>query len=192
MQRSTLSPRRFAVALAIIVASGAFTSCADSTAPAARPVSPKGIIIIGGGPVVFNVELRGIGNPDIKSTGPVAAHLQLKLAGSEETGFSLDWKVDLANLESEGAVLRGGGIYMIQDSEDFPNPLTVALVYLIPPEDPLGTRAGALAGSIGISEELATRLVTDPEDFTAVFFLEGGGAIAGTLQLGGPVTAPTR
>ena len=192
MQRSTLSPRRFAVALAIVITIGAFTACADSTAPAARPVSPHAIIIIGGHPVVFNVLLRGIGNPDTKSTTPVAAHLQLKLNGSAETGFIIDWKVDLANLESEGAILRGGGIYMIQDSEDFPNPLTVPLAYLVPPEDPLGTRAGALAGSIGIPEELATRLVQDPDFFTAVFFLEGGGAIAGTLQLGGPDTAPSR
>ena len=192
MQRSALSPRRMVGKLSLIaITLGAVTGCADATSPA-RPVSSSAIIIIGGHPVVFNAELRAIGNPDIKSPMAVTAHLQLKLDGSEASGFIIDWKVDWANAESEAGMLLGGGIYAIQDSEDFPNPLSVPLAYLLPPEDPLGTRAGALAGSTAISEELAARLVQDPEYFTAVFFLEGGGAIAGSLQLGGPDTAPTR
>jgi len=192
MQRSTLSPRRIVATLSVIaLTAGTVAGCADATGPA-RKVSPNAIIIIGGHPVVFNAELRGVGNPDIKSLTAVVAHLQLKLDGSEDGGFVIEWKVDWANAEREASILLGGGIYMIQDSEDFPSPLDVPLAYLLPPEDPLGTRAGALAGSVAISEELATRLVEDPDFFTAVFFLEGGGAIAGTLQLGGPDTAPTR
>lgn len=192
MQRSTPSSRRFAVALAISATAVAYTGCTDSVAPAPRAVSPNSIIIIGGRTAVLNAQLRGIGNPNDKLAATVAAHLQLKLDGSAETGYVIDWKVDVATLDLEAARLFGGGIYSIQDSEDFPNPFDVPLAYLLPPEDPLGTRPRGLEGSVAISEELASRLVTDPEDFTAVFFLDGGGAIAGTLQLGGPDTAPTR
>jgi hypothetical protein len=35
-------------------------------------------------------------------------------------------------------------------------------------------------------------MVQDPDYFTAVFFLKTGGAVAGTLQLGGPDTTPIR
>jgi len=192
MQRSTLSPRRIVGTVSLITGFVApFAGCADATGPA-RSVSPNAIIIIGGHPLVFNAELRGIGNPDEKPPTAVTAHLQLKLDATDESGFIIDWKVDWANAETEVSRLLGGGIYMIQDSEDFPSPLDVPLAYLLPPEDPLGTRPRGLEGSIEIPDELATRLVQDPESFTAVFFLAGGGAIAGTLQLGGPDTAPTR
>jgi hypothetical protein len=192
MHRSTPSKRRVVGSLTVVATIvGVFTGCAEPTSPA-RTVSPSAIIIIGGHPVLLNAELRDVGNPDIKSTVAVAAHLQLKLDGTALAGYVIDWKVDLANLDREVGRLFGGGIYAIQDSEDFPSPLDVPLAYLIPPENPLGTPAGALAGSVGISEELAARLIQDPGFFTAVFFLDGGGALAGTLQLGGPATAPTR
>jgi hypothetical protein len=35
---------------------------------------------------------------------------------------------------------------------------------------------------------LATLMIYDPEDFVAVFFLDNGGVLAETLQLGGPDT----
>jgi hypothetical protein len=64
-----------------------------------------------------------------------------------------------------------------------------ALVDFCPGES-LGCENNPLAGVTGISGELAARLIGNPSEFTAVFFIFDGGTLAGTLQLGGPDTAP--
>jgi hypothetical protein len=138
--------------------------------------------------VVFNAVLRTIGNANEKTSGVTTGHLQLRLDGSATAGYVIDWKLDPTDLEREGVRPLGGGIYLIQDSEDFPSPEDVALVYLLPPDNPLGGAGERLEGSVRVPADLAARLVQDPEYFTAVFFLDGGSAIAGTLQLGGPDT----
>jgi len=187
MSRRTQSPPRIVGALSVFAALIAFAGCADST-ELARSVAPSSIIIIGGRALVFNVVLRTIGNPNEKTTDATAGHLQLKLDGSTTAGYVINWKIDPTDLERESVRPLGGGIYLIQDSEDFPSPEDVALVYLLPPESPLGRVAARLEGSVGVPADLAARLVQDPEYFTAVFFLDDGTAIAGKLQLGGPDT----
>ena len=184
MDRRPRTLLRIVSALASIGALGAFAGCTDSTGPA-HPVSPSSIIIIGGRAVVFNAVLRAIGNPNEQPSGIAEGHLQLKLTGSAVAGYVIDWKVDPGSLEREGSRPLGGGIYLIQDSEDFPSPEDVALVFLIPPENPLSRIGGRLEGSVEIPADLAARLVEDPDFLTAVFFLDDGTAIAGKLQLGG-------
>lgn len=188
----TLRARRASWGLAVLAAAGASTGCSDSAGPAgpARAVSPSPIIIIGGHPIVFNAQLRAIGNPDITPPTAVEGHLQLKLYETE-AGLVLSWNAVIVNPECEVAPTLGGGIYAIQDSEDFPNPEDPALVDLRPAES-LGCGTGLLEGVTGISAELAARLFSDPEEFIVVFFIAEGGKLAGTLQLGVPDTAPTR
>ena len=187
MSRTTHTLPRIVGALALIATVGSLAGCTDPSR-LVRPVSPSSIIIIGGHPIVFSAQLRAIGNPDVKTLVAVESHLQLKLDATEAGGFVIDWKLDPSTVPVESSNLLGGGIYMIQDSEDFPSPEDVALLYLLPPEDPLGG-GNRLEGSVAVSEELADRLVADPGSFTAVFFIAGGGAIAGNLQLGGPDTS---
>jgi hypothetical protein len=185
MCNSTLFPRRIARGLAVLFTFGAASGCADPSGPAPS-VSPNAIIIIGGHPMVFNAQLRFIGNPDVKPLRAVEGHLQLKIHDSGETGLVINWKAHILNPECESSTSFGGGIYSIQDSEDFPSPEDLALIDLRSPERVLGCGDNLLEGAIGISAELAARLIFDPEDFVAVFFLDDGGIIAGTLQLGGP------
>jgi hypothetical protein len=188
----TLRARRASCGLAVLAAAGLSTGCSDSAGPTgpARAVSPSPIIIIGGHPIVFNAQLRAVGNPDITPPTAVEGHLQLKLYATD-TGLLLAWQATIVNPECEVAPTLGGGIYAVQDSEDFPNPEDPALVDLRPAES-LGCETSLLEGVTGISAELAARLIGDPDIFTAVFFIIDGGKLAGTLQLGGPDTAPTR
>jgi hypothetical protein len=172
-----------------VAALGALSGCADPISPA-RTVAPQRIIIIGGHPIVFNAQLRAIGNPDIKPAIAVYGHLQLKLDETAD-GLVLGFRASIVNPECESSSSFGGGIYAIQDSEDFPSPEDVAMVYLLSPEDPLGCEERILVGVVGVSEEVASRMVGNPNEFTAVFFLSGGGALAGSLQLGGPDTSPS-
>jgi hypothetical protein len=176
--------------LAGMIALGAVAACADPSAPA-RPTASHPIIIIGGRPVVFNVLLRGIGNPDTKPPTAVEGHLQLRIYETE-AGLVTRWQAVIVNPECESSVLLGGAIYLIQDSEDFPNPEEEGLLPLFPPQSTLGCGETVLEGAVPTSGALATRLAEDPGSFSAVFFLDGGGALAGTLQLGGPDTSPTR
>jgi hypothetical protein len=189
MHSSTLFPQRIVRALAVLFTFGAASGCADPSGPAPS-VSPNAIIIdyFGGHPMVFNAQLRFIGNPDVKPLRAVVGHLQLKIHDSGETGLVINWKAHILNPECESSTSFGGGIYSIQDSEDLPSPEDLALIDLRSPERVLGCGDSLVEGAIGISAELAARLVTDPEDFVAVFFLDDGGVIAGTLQLGGPDT----
>ena len=187
MCNSTLFPRRIVRGLAVLFTFGAAIGCADPSGPAPS-VLPNAIIIIGGHPVVFNAQLRFIGNPDEKPLGAVEGHLQLKIYDMGETGLVINWTAHIRNPECESSTSFGGGIYAIQDSEDFPNPGVPALIDLRSPERVLGCGNSVLEGTIGISAELASRLIHDPENFVGVFFLDDGGVIAGTLQLGGPDT----
>jgi hypothetical protein len=187
MHSSTLFPQRIVRGLAVLFTVGAASGCADPSGPAPS-VSPNAIIIIGGHPIVFNAQLRFIGNPDIKPLRAVEGHLQLKLYDTGETGFVINWTAHILNTECESSTSFGGGIYSIQDSEDFPSPEDLALIDLRSPERVLGCGDNLLVGAIGISAELAARLVQDPDYFIGVFFLDDGGAIAGTLQLSGPAT----
>ena len=139
---------------------------------------------------MFNAQLRAIGDPEEKPPTAVEGHLQLKLYETE-AGLLLAWKAAIVNPECDVAPTLGGGIYAIQDSEDFPNPEDPALVDLRSAES-LGCETSMLEGVTGISTELAARLIGDPEELTGVFFIIDGGKIAGTLQLGGLDTAPTR
>jgi hypothetical protein len=188
----TLHTRRAFCRLGLLAAAAALTGCSDPAGPAApaSAVSPSPIIIIGGHPIVFNAQLLAIGNPDEKPPTAVEGHLQLKIYETE-AGFQLAWNAAIVNPECEVAPTLGGGIYAIQDSEDLPNPEDPALVDLRPAE-PLGCGTGLLEGVTGISAELAARLFSDPEEFIVVFFIVDGVKLAGTLQLGGPDTAPTR
>jgi hypothetical protein len=189
MHRSTLSPRRTVHHLAAVMALGALGGCADPSGPA-RSVSPNAIIIIGGHPVVLNAQLRAIGNPNEKPVNAVVGHIQLRITESDETGLVVSWQVHFANPECEASTFSVGGAVMIQDSEDIPSPEDVVF-RLVGPGTALGCGNSFLEGSTAISEELAAQLVEDPGDFIAVFFLEGGRMIGGTLQLGGPDTSPT-
>src|SRR5215218_2191789 len=94
--RKPLTSKRFTRGIAAIItigAVGAVSACADPSAPARRPSSPSAIIIIGGHPIVFNAQLRAIGNPDEKPIGAVVGHLQLKISESDETGLVVSWQV---------------------------------------------------------------------------------------------------
>jgi hypothetical protein len=184
--------------LAALIAFAALAGCTDDPSSPARPLSPNRIIInghpiiiIGGLPISLTTQLRAVGNPDIKLATAVRGDLQLKLYETRE-GLVLSWAAKLADAECEAALSLGGGIYMIQDSEDFPNPETRALTYLVPPKTASACADNILEGKTGIPKEVAARMIEDPDYFTAVFFLKTGGAVAGTLQLGGPDTTPIR
>ena len=139
---------------------------------------------------MFNAPLRAIGNPDDKQPTAVKGHLQLKLYETE-AGLLLAWKAAIVNPECDVTPTVGGGIYAITDPEDFPNPEDPALIDLRSAES-LGCGNNVLEGATGIFAELAARVFSDPEELTAVFFIVDGVKLAGTLQLGGPDTAPTR
>lgn len=187
MHTSTLSPRRIVRTLTSLTMIGALTACAEPTVPA-RAVSPNPIIIIGGRPLVFNAVLRAVGNPN-EAPRAVEGHLQLKLYEGE-SGLIVGWKAHLVNPECDGSNTFGGGMYFIQDSEDFPSPEDEADIPMPPPESPLGC-SDSLVGSAGISADLASRLIGNPNEFVAAFFLDDGGTLAGRLRLG-PDATPTR
>jgi hypothetical protein len=184
MYRSTALSRRIALGLTSIAAALQLVACADPSAPARVP-SANAIIIIGGRPMVFNALLRSIGNPDEESPTAVSGHLQLKVYETDD-GLVASWMAVLINPDCEGATSLGGGIYLIQDSEDFPSPEDEPVLDLFPPQTTLGCGENVLQGVVPITEGLVLRLVYTPERFPAVFFLEGGGALTGTLQLVGP------
>jgi hypothetical protein len=174
----------------VLAAAGTLAACAEPSAPARAPSSSP-IIIIGGHPVVFNAQLRGVGNPDIKPGTAVEGHLQLKVFDTD-AGLVASWRAVLVNPECESSLTFGGGIYAIQDSEDFPNPEDEARYDLFPPLTTLGCGESILEGGGAIADALVELLVEEPDDFIAVFFLNGGGALAGTFELGAPDTSPTR
>jgi hypothetical protein len=171
--------------LTVLLTIGAASACADPSGPV-RSVSPNGIIIIGGLPIVFNAQLRFIGNPDEKPLSAVVGHFQLKLYDTDENGVLLNWQAHLVNPECEASTSFGGGIYAIQDSEDYPSPEERGLIDLLSVEKGLGCGDNLMEGAVGISGELAAQLIQDPESFVAVFFLDDGGLVAGRLQLGAP------
>lgn len=184
MYRCTLSPRHAGRRLAgVILAAAAGVGCTEPLSPA-RPVSPTAIIIIGGRPAVFNAQLRAIGNPDERPPSAVVGHLQVKLYESGDGGRLLAWQAHLSNPECDASSSFGGGIYAIQDSEDFPSPEDEARVAFVPDGPALGCGDTVRDGVAPISAGLAALLIADPGSFLAVFFLDGGGAVAGTLELG--------
>lgn len=153
--------------------------CAEPTAPRTPAPEPNSIIIIGGKLVgVLNAELFAIGNPDIR---PGAfGHVQLKIFASGDGGYAIDWVGQF--VEGTCDVFLGGGIYGIQDSEDFPNPETLATIDLLRGDNRSCT-GKLLTGVSGISGELASLMLEHPDYFIAVFFDTAGGAIAGVLRL---------
>jgi hypothetical protein len=191
MHRFAPSPRRTDWRLAAALILGALAGCAEPTA-LARPTPPSAIIIIGGHPIVFTAQLRAIGNPDEKPLNAVVGTIQLLITGSEETGFVVSWQAHFANPECEATTSFGGGDVMIQDSEDTPNPEGLVAFRLLPPGTPLGCGDSFLEGSSSITESLVALMYSDPEEFVAVFFLQDGGVIFGTLQLAGPDQLSTR
>jgi hypothetical protein len=174
------SLRFVARGLAAIGTCGVIASCVDVSS-AVHPRTPSSIIIIGGHPIVLNAQLRAVGNPDIRPATAVVGHLQLKLYETDE-GVVASWLARITNTECESASAFGGGIYAIQDSEDFPSPLTVALLYLLQPERALGCGDNFIEGSTDVPPELASRLIGNPDEFTAVFFLTNGGVVAGKFD----------
>jgi hypothetical protein len=176
--------------LAVLGASGVFVGCSEPLTPV-PPVPPTPIIIIGGHPIVFNAQLRVVGNPNETPLIAVVGHVQLKLYQTED-GFVVGMRAELANTECESALPLGGGMYFIQDSEDFPSPLIPPLMAFPLPEDPSGCGVTVFDGATGISADLASRLIGNPDEFTAVFFLNDGSAIAGQLQVAGADLTPTR
>ena len=190
MHSSALDAGRLARGLAVIGMFGLVAGCSEPSAPA-PPVQASPIIIIGGHPIVFNAELRAVGNPNERPPTAVFGHVQLKLYQTAD-GFLVGFRAQLANSECESALTLGGGMYFIQDSEDFPSPLIPPLMAFPVPEDPLGCGDTVFEDTIGISEDLASRLIGNPDTFTAVFFLSDGGVIAGTLQVAGADLTPTR
>jgi hypothetical protein len=165
---------------AILAILGALvTGCTEPSAPPVESSPPSAIIIIGGKLVgVLNTNLRYIGNPDVFPG--TRAHIQLKVFTMEDGGLVINWKGEF--VEGTCDVFLGGGIYGIQDSEDFPNPETVPSIDLLRGED-RRCSDNLLEGSTGVSTELAERLVASPENFLAVFFGDPVGPIAGTLHL---------
>ena len=198
MHRVTSSPRRTSYRLAGTLMLGALAGCTEPAglAPAASPLapsaSPSAIIIIGGHPIVLAAQLRVIGNPNEKPLSAVVGHLQLKITGSEETGFVVDWQAHFANPECDASTEFGGGSVMIHDPENMPSPEDVAVLRLLAPGTPLGCGDNFLEGSSSISEELLALMIHDPEDFVAAFFIIDGGVIAGTLQVAGAPVVETR
>ena len=205
MQRSTrsldgiLAPAIRSSRCALIrgLAIGALAlGCTEPSAPVATLESrPNEIIIIGGRQVaVFNAVLRAIGNPD-ENQGALA-HLQLQLSAGEDAGIIIEWRLVFTDdaswpycfSESPGAGSLGGGIYFVTDPEDLPSPEVRPTVDLLGGE--VSCQGNVLVGSTEIPEELAARMIQDPEDFVGVFFNDPEERIAGTLQLGGPDTAP--
>lgn len=177
--------------LAALGALGALTlGCAEPTGPGATP-TPNSIIIIGGKLLgVLNTQFRGIGDPDIMPVSSVRGHLQLKVYDTGDGGYAAAWKGKFFNPECES--LLGGGIYAVQDSEDFPNPETRPTVRILPDDQPIGCGKTDLEGSTGISADLAARLIGNPDIFIAVFFTQGGGLIVGTFSIGNPNDVPSR
>jgi len=190
MHRITCSPRRTNYRIVGTLMLVALPGCTEP-AGLAPTASPSAIIIIGGRPIVLTAQLRAIGNPneignpDEKPLSAVVGNIQLKITGTVETGLVVSWQAHFANPECDASTEFGGGSVMIQDSEDTPSPEDVAVLRLLPPGDPLGCGDNFIEGSSAISEAIASVLIHDPEDFVAAFFLEGGGVIAGTLQLAG-------
>ena len=169
--------RLFSLALVVC---GVIPGCAD-VSRSVHPRTPSSIIIIGGHPIVLNAQLRAIGDPDIRPATAVVGPLQLKLYETDG-GVVAGWQARITNTECESASAFGGGIYAIQDSEDFPSPLTVPLMYLLPPERALGCGDSFIEGSTDVPSALASRLIGNPDVFTAVFFLTNGGVIAGKFD----------
>jgi hypothetical protein len=173
--------------------------CSEPSAPVATPSSrPHEIIIIGGRHVaVFNAVLRAIGDPE-ENEGALG-HLQLLLSVSEDGTFVIDWRLVFTDdaswpycaSESPGAGSLGGGVYFVQDPENLPSPEVRPTVDLLGGSE-VACEGNVLVGSMAISEELAARMITDPEDLVGVFYSDPEQLIAGTLQLGGPDTAPGR
>ena len=171
--------------------------CAEPSSPVATLESrPNEIIIIGGRQVaVFNAVLRSIGNPD-ENQGALA-HLQLRLSAGEDAGIIIEWRLAFTDdaswpyciSESAGTGSLGGGIYFIQDPEDLPSPEVRPTVDLLGGGE-VACQGNVLVGSTEIPEELAARMIQDPENFVGVFFNDPEERIAGTLQLGGPDTTP--
>ena len=191
MYRShAVTSERIARGVAAAITFAAIAACTDPSAPARTP-TPKAIIIIGGRPIVFSALLRGIGDPNEKPPTAVEGHLQLKIYETD-LGLVAGWRANIVNPECESAVLLGGAIYFIQDSEDFPNPETEGVHRLFPPQGTLGCGENVIEGAAPILEGVAARIADAPEDYTVVFFLQGGGALAGTFNGGAPVTTPTR
>ena len=180
MSRRSPSFRFLVRGLAVIGMGAVVAGCADLSS-SVQPRTPSSIIIIGGHPIVLNAQLRAVGNPDIRPPTAVVGHLQLKLYETDE-GVVAGWQARITNTECESASTFGGGIYAIQDSEDFPSPLTVPLMYLLPPERALGCGDTFIEGSTEVPSALASRLIGNPDIFTAVFFLTNGSAVAGKFD----------
>lgn len=171
--------------------------CTEPSAPVATLESrPNEIIIIGGRQVaVFNAVLRAIGNPD--ETQGALGHLQLQLSVGEGGDVVIDWRLVFTDdaswpycaSESSGAGSLGGGIYFVTDPEDLLSPEVRPAVDLLGGRE-VSCQGNVLVGSTEIPEELAARMIEDPENLVGVFFNESDERIAGTLQLGGPDTAP--
>ena len=173
-------------------------ACTEPSAPVATPESrPSEIIIIGGRQVaVFNAVLRAIGNPN-ENEGALG-QLQLQLSAGEDAGIIIEWRLGFTDdaswpycvSESPGAGSLGGGLYFVTDPEDLPSPEVRPAVDLLGGGE-VACQGNVLVGSTVISEELAARMYSDPEQLVAVFFSDPDQRIAGTLQLGGPDTAPS-
>jgi hypothetical protein len=171
--------------------------CTEPSAPVATLESrPKEIIIIGGRQVVvFNAVLGAIGDPD-ENQGALG-HLQLQLSVGEDAGFVIEWRLMFTDdaswpycaSENSGAGSLGGGIYVVTDPENLPSPEVRPTVDLLDGRE-VSCQGNVLVGSTEIPEELAARMIQDPENFVGVFFNDPEERIAGTLQLGGPDTAP--
>ena len=206
MQRSTrsldgiLAPAIRSSRCALIrgLAIGALAlGCTEPSAPVATLESrPNEIIIIGGRQVVvFNAVLRAIGNPD-ENEGALG-QLQLQLSAGEDAGIIIEWRLVFTDdaswpycaSESPGAGSLGGGLYFITDPEDLPSPEVRPAVDLLGGGE-VSCQGNVLVGSMVISEELAARMFSDPDQLVAVFFSDPEERIAGTVQLGGPDTAP--
>lgn len=185
--RAAHSVSRLASPIAVAVMVAGTGGCAEPTTPA-KAVSPTPIIIIGGLPVVFNAQLRVTSAPDWSQLLPVEGHFQLKIHDTGETGFLIDWQASIPGPECDATTSFGGGIYFIQDSEDMPSPED-ALVRLLSIRKEGGCEF--LEGAGGIDPEVVTRLIQDPDHFAAVFFLEDGMVLTGTLQLAGSDPAPS-
>jgi hypothetical protein len=206
MQRSTRSldgilarairPSRFALIRGLALGALAL-GCTEPSAPVATPESsPNMIIIIGGRQVaVFNAVLRAIGNPD-ENQGAIG-QLQLQLSAGEDAGIIIEWRLAFTDdaswpycaSEGSGFDSLGGGIYFVTDPENLPSPEVRPAVDLLGGRD-VSCQGNVLVGSMEIPEELAARMVSDPEEMVALFFSDPDQRIAGTLQLGGPDTAP--
>lgn len=183
--------RRTGAHVTAAIALAALAGCSESTNPV-RVTSASPIIIIGGHPIVLTAQLRAIGNPDEKPLNAVVGTIQLAITGSEEEGFVASWQVHFANPECDASTAFGGAGVMIHDPEDMPGPEDVAVLRLLAPGASLGCGDNFLEGASSISGELAARLVQDPEDFVATFYIIDGSVIAGVLQVAGAPVLESR